>query len=530
MKQFWNLERLRVTKSAIPRMQGDDYQARFFWLQACRLFQSHTKVCHVGYELAQVKSFDDVVVKYSEPLCFERGDRVAADYFQVKFHVNQAGAFTCGAFIDPSFINAKSVSLLQRLHSAQKAFAPDGTGCRLIIVSPWIVHPDDPLAILVSNNGGEFHLDRLFDGTGDRSEMGRIRKMWRDHLGMNDAGLRRVLRPLRVYKNAPTLVGISEDLNRQLDSLGFVPVDAGQTVHPYDDLIKKLLVQGNNEFTRDALMTVTERERLRRIDYVTPEESAIPIGVRSFMRWAEHMEDETADMLCLVRYFDGRNVREDHLWSDNIFPEIERFMSKHCALGKPNLLMLDTHASIAFAAGYCLGSKSGADITLVQRTRSTKELWRAQRSTNSDYAGWSIGEIDCRSEGHEVALSIGVTHDVVLDVKDYVERLAPNVGRIVACNIQPRPGAGSLVDASHAFSLVEELAALLKGRTREERTSKLHIFASAPNAFMFYLGQMAKGFGQCTMYEYDFDNNALGAYQASISFPPPAEALASPER
>jgi len=78
--------------------------------------------------------------------------------------------------------------------------------------------------------------------------------------------------------------------------------------------------------------------------------------------------------------------------------------------------------------------------------------------------------------------------------------------------------------------LVEELASLLKHRTRDERAVKLHIFASAPNAFMFFLGQMAKGFGQCTMYEFDFDNNALGAYQASISFPPRNEALASPER
>ncbi len=520
-----------MAKAVIPRMQGDDYQARFFWLQACRLFQPYTKVCHVGYELDRIKSFDDVVVKYSEPLCFERGDLVEADYFQVKFHVSQAGAFTCAAFIDPKFINAKSVSLLQRLHAAQNAFAPKGTGCRLIIVSPWIVHPDDPLATLVSNNGGEFHLDRLFDRTGDRSEMGRVRKMWRDHLGIGDDELKIVLRPLRVYKNAPTLVGINEDLNRQLDALGFLPVEAGQVVHPYDDLIKKLLAEGSNEFTRDILMAVTERESLRRCELVPAEKDLIPIGIRSFMRWAEHMEDETADMLCLVRHFDGRNVRNDRLWSDNIFPEVERFISKHSVSGKPSLLMLDTHASIAFASGYCLESKSGADIALVQRTRSGKEVWRAQSSTNSgNYAGWSVADIECRSDGHDVAVAISVTHDVAGDVKDYVERTLPSVHRILACSVEPRPGPGAVVDGSHALVLVEELASLLKRRTRDERAAKLHIFASAPNAFMFFCGQMAKGFGQCTMYEYDFDSNALGAYQASISFPPRSEALASPER
>ena len=248
------------------------------------------------------------------------------------------------------------------------------------------------------------------------------------------------------------------------------------------------------------------------------------------MRWAEHMEDETADMLCLVRYFDGRNVHQSHFWTTNIFPEIDRFISKHRATNEPALLMLDAHASIAFAAGYCLGAKSGADIALVQRTRSSREVWNTQRSINSDYPGWSITETARRSKGREVALSISVTHDAVLDVKDYVDRLTPNVHRIIACNIQPRPGPGSLVDANHALFLVEELTALLKRRTRDERTARLHIFASAPNAFMFFLGQMANGFGQCTMYEYDFDNNELGAYHASISFPPPSEARASHER
>src|SRR5215213_1958239 len=114
-----------MANAITPRQQGDDYQARFFWLHACRLFQPHTKVARVGFELSRVKSFDDVVVTYAEPLCYERGDKIGADYFQVKFHVSQAGAFTCDALIDPKFINATSVSLLQRLRAAQLAFAPD---------------------------------------------------------------------------------------------------------------------------------------------------------------------------------------------------------------------------------------------------------------------------------------------------------------------------------------------------------------------------------------------------------------------
>lgn len=512
-----------MANAITPRQQGDDYQARFFWLQACRLFQPHTKVARVGFELSRVKSFDDVVVTYAEPLCYERGDKIAADYFQVKFHVSQAGAFTCDALIDPIFINATSVSLLQRLRDAQLTFAPDGDGCRFIIVSPWVIHPDDPLANLVSNNGGELRLQVLFDGTTDASRMGKVRKKWRDHLGLTDEELEKALRPLRIFERAPTLVGLSEDLNRQLDSLGFVPVEAGTLVHPYDDLIKKLLAQGSNEFSRDELQEAVRRERLWRGRNGGGEgKEPAPIGIRSFMRWAEHMEDETEDMLCLVRHFDNRNIRDRALWQDAVLPEVRDFMSRHVRPGGAAHLMLDAHASIAFAAGYFLESKSGADVVPVQRTRSGLRVWRPDPEAEGAAAvpGWSYSDQELHTGGDDVAVALSVTHDVPEDVKDFVGRELPAVGRVMSFAAAPRPGPASIRDATHALALAQEVAARLKGRTRDERTARVHVFAAAPNAFMFFLGQLAKGFGPCTVYEYDFDTNAPGAYQASISFPP----------
>lgn len=512
-----------MANAVIPRQQGDDYQARFFWLQACRLFRPHTKVSRVGYELNRVKSFDDVVVIYNEPLfCFERGDVVAADYYQVKFHVSQAGAFTCDALADPQFINATSVSLLQRLHSAQRAFALDGTGCRFIVVSPWGVHPDDPLAELVSNNGGELRLQTLFDGTTDRSLMGKVRKKWRAHLGLkNDADLETALRPLRIYERAPTLVGLNEALSGQLDLVGFKPIEAGRAINLYDDLIKKLLAQGLNEFSRDDLREIVEREKLWRGSIPTNGTGPAQIGIRSFMRWAEHMEDETEDMLCLVRHFDNRNIRGTRLWQASVFPEVRNFMTKNAKQGRSAHLMLDTHSSIAFAAGYCVEAKSGADILPVQRTREGKEVWRPDPDAAArESSGWALKGHERSTDGSDVALAVSVTHDVFDDVEEFVGRELPQVRRIMSCSVEPRPGPAAVRGATHAFALAGEIAARLKMRSREERAGRLHIFAAAPNAFMFFLGQLAKSFGCCTMYEYDFETSAPGAYQASISFPP----------
>ncbi|MHC0068683.1 SAVED domain-containing protein [Nostoc sp. UIC 10890] len=54
-----------------------------------------------------------------------------------------------------------------------------------------------------------------------------------------------------------------------------------------------------------------------------------------------------------------------------------------------------------------------------------------------------------------------------------------------------------------------------------ERQGVLHIFIAAPNALVFFIGQLARSFGSCIVYEYDFDRNIPGAYQPSLKFPPP---------
>ena len=42
---------------------------------------------------------------------------------------------------------------------------------------------------------------------------------------------------------------------------------------------------------------------------------------------------------------------------------------------------------------------------------------------------------------------------------------------------------------------------------------------AAPNGFMFFLGQLARGFGKTSLYEYDFELNAPGAYTPALTLP-----------
>ena len=134
-----------MTRKLVSTFQGNDYQIRWFWIQVCRLFAARTKVVRVEYEANNVTSFDDVVVRY-QGLIDHNGIEKQSECYQLKFHVTSGGAVTWEALMDPAFINATSVSILQRAYNAQQKYAPNGTESEFILLTPWQIHPDDPLS------------------------------------------------------------------------------------------------------------------------------------------------------------------------------------------------------------------------------------------------------------------------------------------------------------------------------------------------------------------------------------------------
>jgi hypothetical protein len=241
-----------------------------------------------------------------------------------------------------------------------------------ILYSPWQIHPDAPLAQIHSVADGRLDWERLAQG-GDRSKMGKVRTAWREHLKLDsDEELRIVLRPLRILPGK-TLIELNEKLNDKLYQAGLKPVEEGQLIHPYDDLARRLIQSGKTEFIRSDIEAICKRENLW-MEPPISRPNAYQVGIRSFLRWAENLEDETDVMLDLLRWFDGRNIKSPELWQEQIYPAVQNFL----ATLSPNQtchLHLHAHLSIAFAAGYCLNSKSGIDVAVVQSTRSGRIIW-----------------------------------------------------------------------------------------------------------------------------------------------------------
>lgn len=229
--------------NVIPRQQGDAYQACFFWLQAGQLFQPHTYVEKVVWESNSTAGFDDVIVHYRNGK-LDDGEPIRQENFSVKFHVDHSRAFTCDALIDPSFIGTRKATILSRLHDAFKEEPAIFNRSRYSIVNTWGIDRNDPLASFLGN-GGAIRLQVLFDGTGDNSKYGKVRKAWREHLGItSDEELKQILQPLRIIHNYADLNGIIDRLNDKLQLAKLKPLDAGKRTTGYVELIQRLHSQG----------------------------------------------------------------------------------------------------------------------------------------------------------------------------------------------------------------------------------------------------------------------------------------------
>lgn len=263
-----------------------------------------------------------------------------------------------------------------------------------------------------------------------------------------------------------------------------------------------------------------------------PERRPVLVGVRSFTRRAEDMENEMDVLLRLERHFEGRHIRATELWQEAVFPELASFFEDNLNGHDRYLLHLSTHTSIAFACGFLLDPKSGVDVVPVQRT-SGREEWRPDLDPSTAVNGlpeklWDCYATQLHEEGRDLVVAVSATLDVFEDVEAYARRSIPTAGRILHFEVRPVATQHSVRDGTHALLLAEDLLAhMRKERTPEERSGTIHLFAAAPVGLVFFAGRLSRGLGPYALYEYNFEGGALGAYAPSLVLPPPVEELNS---
>lgn len=502
-----------MAEAVVARWHGDNYQARIFWENALNLLLDGSCVVEVTFEANGPKAFDDVIVKFDPPVPRSGAERVSAEYTQVKWHVQTGGRFGYKEFTDPDFIGAKSFSLLQRLQQARATAPPSA---RFSFLTTYRTADGDPLAELISGNDKSLLVEKLFDGTTDRSRMGAVRKCWRDHLQLpDDAALEAVVRGLCIHEGYRSLDELRTQINFRAQAVGILACNAADSDFRFDELARQLKARRLNALTRDALVQFCRDEGLL-VDRPTELDAFLPIAIRSIIGPSADVVGATPDnTLSLADDFRQRYLQDGRDWQKDIRPRVERFLRDAVRRSAKLRLIIDAHASIAFLAGSVLDLKSAVQTELVQKGRVGASVWRANDGSAKDAARFVIAE-ETVGSGADLALAISVAQPVLVQARSYVAASLPDVGRILSFTLPSGPGQQSVAGGEHAAALAEQISNHVRDITADNPDAIVHIFAAAPNSLLYFLGQHHQSIAPCIVYEYDFDRRANRSYHPSF--------------
>ena len=501
-----------MTQAVAVRRDGDTFQARMFWLRAACLLDPASRIAKVAFETGP-RSFDDILIEYegARALRDQYGAPLLREHVQCKWHV-APDQYGYAQLVDPDFINATARSHLQRADDAHRGHAAMGTGSRYTLLTNWRIHRADPLRTIIGTRSNGLRLEKLFDGSTDASRVGKIRKTWREHLGIDDTALRALAGSLAFAEATDSLDDLRERLDVLFGLVGLRRVPAHQSAFSYDDLVFQWMAQGRSTFDRSSFREACAGEGL----LAGERRERTVHGVKSFEHPIDRLEDRCADVLDLVPAFDERYIRSDADWAERLYPELRSFLLRAAREGDRIKLALDAHATLAFAAGSVLDVKCGRVVELEQRT-GARSVWAPDDGKAGD-ATLVLNRHEVAGAAPDLAVAVGLTHDIDAHVFGYVAREVPTVGRILGVALSAGRGARVVAGGRHACDVADAVTAAIRSENAA-RHATVHLFIAAPNAFTFMLGQRHKALGRSTLYEFDFDGARGGSYRASLSLP-----------
>ncbi len=229
---------------------------------------------------------------------------------------------------------------------------------------------------------------REFSAGGPRSSMGKLRRVWREHLELeSDDELEDLLLLIRLWHAAPTYKRLQDKLEIGLPAAGLRVITGDGAQSPYEQLIWRLNEEERYYFRPETLRDECDRAGLLAAQPLPQrparETSAAHVGwggprrcaVRSFKRPGIDLTDTADDLLSLLEFFDGRYLHAGRSWTA-VYEQLKAFFTPLLSRLDAVDLLLDTHASVAFAVGALLhegleGSPSlgvGAEPTDTERT------------------------------------------------------------------------------------------------------------------------------------------------------------------
>ena len=495
------------------RLSGDVFQGMVFWKEASRLLVDDSHVQHVSFECDIAAGVDDVAVFYREPGKYDNGLYINADFIQVKHKVDLNRPYSAGNLVTAS--SGASSSLLQRLHNGyRQVSAHANKECRLFLISNATWHSDDPLGKLIRQDDGKLP-EQIFTA-GPTSTLGAIRESWCHHLRIAAEEFDDFARRLRFCLDQMMRRHHEEYVSLLLEKAGMRPMPLGLEVNPYISVYMNLILNGRNDFDRAAFYNLCFENGLF-AESTSNARSRKLIAVRSYIRFAENIEELTKESVCVAEHFDHRDIKDDSLWQSKVAPKIYEFLRRTATDRQVEYeTHLECHPSLAFLSGYSVPQVSGINCFPIQKGSSTC-LWKPANGLSQKAVVFDREIIEMHGGGEDIFVALSITCDVSNDVLKYFSSTVSSIKEGIHLRLQ---GAGpqSVCDARHAYDIATEAFNIVQEFRKTQPRGRVHLFFAAPNGLVFFLGRLCHYLMPIQLYEFSPDRPARG-YRPSISLP-----------
>ena len=499
-----------MANGIVARDYGIEYQALVFWRYALELFNAQSNIETVSYEYAEFKSFDDIVIAYKNGKVF-RDTTINTEYIQVKFHMKQENEITMDGLLDPSDINAKKISFLQNAVNAYKKDAKKYGESIFVLYSTSTVRHEDILNELISNVDNTFDLEKLKDGKTENSQMGKLRKTLCGQLSIKENELFEVLGQICIRAGELNFNNLKTHLNKRFAVYGLKSWPENRDTFPYCELIRHASNRGVKSFDGEKLKYFCKNE-----DLFAPQKSDTVVRVISFSDSIKWLINQPAEVCDLTDVVENRNLKPGASW-ENVFERLKKFINEKMNGKNVYEISLETSLPIAFTVGRLLNPKSAIKVFPMQKTSEGLMKWEKSDTIQQEYDKFKIVNEVLDEDRNDMAISIGITHDISEDVKEFINYSLPEIG-IYKSLVLENIGINAVKDGMHAWELSKQINDEIEKRKGALKNGTLHIFISGPNSVMFYLGMQSLFYGKVQLYEYDRNRQYNSMYYPTISF------------
>ena len=399
-------------------------------------------------------ALDDVVV---------RRQSGASEYWQAKSSNSGNTVIDEAWLLIP--ITSSGRSPLQHFHDTWKRLSAGGSDVDLTLAINRGFAPSSKVLALRDGRSERIHAKALF-GKGPRSEVGRERRRWAEHLDVSIEELAGFLSQVRLYN-------VSEPILRELAASDMARVGLradDEAVELGTSMVANWVMNGSGPQTpTDIGRQVVEANLL-----ATP--GVLVLAVHAI----DHVSTPTEPNveLDIVDWYAGTDPREryrlsEHGWNEDVLPllldrvrQLERFSLRRVNVtGSMRLPMW-------FAAGFHLPSTRGWVVS----ARQLDEEWS---SANPDVTAQAteLGRVAVGA-GTDLAVALSLSNDIRDSVGKFVTESGLPVGTVLHLSAPGgHPGSTSIAGGPQAAGWARSARDAVLGAVRSTGATRVHLFS-----------------------------------------------------